>query len=501
MLQKNIYKPRYKIAFQAKNKIWPYKNSRLRRFFNIRGRKLIRKGLFKRYFLVFNNMKWTIARRYIRPYGRRRGAAKRQYKDVFYAKQRLRTFYGKVSETAFRKAFKTYTGLVNTRNGAFFTALERRLDMVVYRMRILPTIYACHHFVHHQGVSVNGKIEHSPNSLVRPGDVITINRRQWKSFAFYILERIFFRSYGKQVWTRRQKKLLRKKSVWVIRTTYFKKGNVSLMRKMHHISKFIPKLTRKFKVFFKVFSHKIALAKAAASLQDISSQKGTVENLKDLQLRVHALKKQYKHLLFAYSSMKKKMKRRRWRLQIWRWKNYYVNFFKVFAKMIYIYKGLSFFFLRAKIEELNFYEIVLKNKELSFAQTNSLEILNEKKALFQARYALWSKKLENVQNSIIQRRINRYATRMMYNFNQTTGKKSLRRSPLVYFLTAKRFKKERKLLTNRLRPVHWYMPAYIHFDFQTLRAVYLYNPRPDEVIYSFKGSLSKIQSFYKSRGL
>jgi len=92
MSQGNIYKPRYKIAFQAKSKIWPYKNSRLRRFFNIRGRKLVRRGLFKRYFLVFNNMKWTIARRYIRPYMKKRRPLRRRFRNVFYSKQQLRAF-------------------------------------------------------------------------------------------------------------------------------------------------------------------------------------------------------------------------------------------------------------------------------------------------------------------------------------------------------------------------------------------------------------------------
>ncbi len=57
MKNKNIYKPRYKIPFQAKNKNFIYKNCRMRRFFNIRGRKLQRRGYFKRIVLVFNNMK------------------------------------------------------------------------------------------------------------------------------------------------------------------------------------------------------------------------------------------------------------------------------------------------------------------------------------------------------------------------------------------------------------------------------------------------------------
>ena len=53
----NTYKPRYRINYLAKSKVWPYKNSRLRRFFTIRARKLIQGNLFRRFILVFNNLK------------------------------------------------------------------------------------------------------------------------------------------------------------------------------------------------------------------------------------------------------------------------------------------------------------------------------------------------------------------------------------------------------------------------------------------------------------
>ena len=33
-----------------------------------------------------------------------------------------------------------------------------------------------------------------------------------------------------------------------------------------------------------------------------------------------------------------------------------------------------------------------------------------------------------------------------------------------------------------------------------MQAIYLYNPLPEEIYYSFKCSLPKIYSFYKSRG-
>jgi len=128
----NIYKPRYKIAFQAKNKIWPYKDSRLRRFFNIRGRKLVRRGFFKRYVVVLNNMKWTIARRYIRPYMRRRKAARRRFRNAFYTKQQLRAFHGKIKEEKFRNFFKKYLTHGVNRNLSFFAALERRLDIFFF---------------------------------------------------------------------------------------------------------------------------------------------------------------------------------------------------------------------------------------------------------------------------------------------------------------------------------------------------------------------------------
>ncbi len=57
MAQKNVYKPRYKIAFLAKSKIWPYKNSYLRRFYSIRARRLRRGGLFRRCVLVATTRK------------------------------------------------------------------------------------------------------------------------------------------------------------------------------------------------------------------------------------------------------------------------------------------------------------------------------------------------------------------------------------------------------------------------------------------------------------
>ena len=62
---KSYYKPRYKICFQTKNKVYLNKNSKFRLFYNKRAKKFKNRRGFYRIFIILRNMKWTIARRYI----------------------------------------------------------------------------------------------------------------------------------------------------------------------------------------------------------------------------------------------------------------------------------------------------------------------------------------------------------------------------------------------------------------------------------------------------
>jgi ribosomal protein S4 len=107
---------------------------------------------------------------------RRRNARKRRYRDSFYNKQQLRLFYGKIKETRFRSFYKKY--LINSvnRNRSFFASLERRIDTIFFRSRLLPTIFACNQYIHHYGLRVNNKLEYSPHILLNPGDIISISK-------------------------------------------------------------------------------------------------------------------------------------------------------------------------------------------------------------------------------------------------------------------------------------------------------------------------------------
>ena len=278
----NIYKPRYKIAFLAKTKVWIYKESRLRRFFNIRGRKLVRRGLFKRRVLVQNNMKWTVARRYIRPYMRRRKSVKKNYKHKLYNKQQLRHFYGKFKEEAFRTLFKAHLTGVYSRNNSFYSSLERRIDMFLFRTRYFPTLYSASQFVHHQGVEYDGIIAKSPGSLVGPGTCLLFDPYHWELFAETIYTRIFYRRFGNKLlkkrklfrfwklvrkllpYIRRKRNLSRYISPRILESKQSKKFILysKLLRKLYNLQKYLPKLItsfekKKLNIWIKLLSTKI----------------------------------------------------------------------------------------------------------------------------------------------------------------------------------------------------------------------------------------------------
>jgi len=100
---------------------------------------------------------------------------KRRYRNMFYSKQQLRFFHGEVKETTFRNFFRNHLSAVTTRNKSFFSALESRLDIIFFRRRMLPTIFACRQFITHQGLEVNSGIEKSPRMIIRTGDVVAVS--------------------------------------------------------------------------------------------------------------------------------------------------------------------------------------------------------------------------------------------------------------------------------------------------------------------------------------
>jgi len=90
------------------------------------------------------------------------------------AKQKLKCHYGRINEKQFRNTFALAQKMKGNTGKNFIGLLERRLDAVIYRMNIAPTIFAARQFVTHGHIKVNGKKADIPSMRLKEGDVIEL---------------------------------------------------------------------------------------------------------------------------------------------------------------------------------------------------------------------------------------------------------------------------------------------------------------------------------------
>jgi small subunit ribosomal protein S4 len=91
-----------------------------------------------------------------------------------YAKQRLKGYYGNITERQFRKIYDEASRRRGDTSENLIGLLERRLDAVVYRMKVVLTVFAARQFVNHGHVKVNGRRVNIPSYSVKEGDVIEL---------------------------------------------------------------------------------------------------------------------------------------------------------------------------------------------------------------------------------------------------------------------------------------------------------------------------------------
>ena len=90
------------------------------------------------------------------------------------AKQKLKGYYGNISEKQFRKYYAEAIRMKGDSGDNLIGLLERRLDAVVYRAKFVPTVFAARQFVNHGHIRVNGRRVNIPSYLVKAGDVIEV---------------------------------------------------------------------------------------------------------------------------------------------------------------------------------------------------------------------------------------------------------------------------------------------------------------------------------------
>tara|TARA_Y100000758_G_scaffold299159_1_gene261378 strand:+ start:351 stop:971 length:621 start_codon:yes stop_codon:yes gene_type:complete len=99
------------------------------------------------------------------------------YGKQLFAKQKLRFYYGDLTEKQFRKIFDKASNIKGDTSEILIELLERRLDAIVYRMKFVPTIFAARQLVNHGHVVVNGKRVNIPSYTVKDGDEISVKEQ------------------------------------------------------------------------------------------------------------------------------------------------------------------------------------------------------------------------------------------------------------------------------------------------------------------------------------
>jgi small subunit ribosomal protein S4 len=110
-------------------------------------------------------------------HGQRRKQKPSDFSVQLMAKQKLKGYYGNISEKQFRRYYDEAVRRKGDTSENLIDLLERRLDAVVYRLKFVPTPFAARQFVNHGHVLVNGRKVNIPSFLVRDGDVIEVREK------------------------------------------------------------------------------------------------------------------------------------------------------------------------------------------------------------------------------------------------------------------------------------------------------------------------------------
>jgi small subunit ribosomal protein S4 len=128
---------------------------------------------------IWGRPKSPLNRRESRPgqHGERRAGKLSDFGQQLRAKQKLKGYYGNISERHFRRLYAEANRLKGSTSENLIALLERRLDAAVYRAKFVPTVFAARQFISHGHVKVNGRRVNISSYRVRPGDEIEVREK------------------------------------------------------------------------------------------------------------------------------------------------------------------------------------------------------------------------------------------------------------------------------------------------------------------------------------
>ena len=110
-------------------------------------------------------------------HGQRRKSKLSDFGVQLRAKQKLKGYYGSISEKQFHRVYFEASKMRGDTSENLIGLLESRLDSIVYRAKFVPTVFAARQFINHGHVMVNGKRVNIGSYRCRVGDVIEVREK------------------------------------------------------------------------------------------------------------------------------------------------------------------------------------------------------------------------------------------------------------------------------------------------------------------------------------
>ena len=107
-------------------------------------------------------------------HGQRRKGKLSDFGVQLRAKQKLKGYYGDITEKQFKRNYSDAISMKGDASQNLIGLLERRLDMVVYRAKFAPTIWAARQLVSHGHIRVNGEKCNIASRRVNVGDTVEL---------------------------------------------------------------------------------------------------------------------------------------------------------------------------------------------------------------------------------------------------------------------------------------------------------------------------------------
>jgi small subunit ribosomal protein S4 len=108
-------------------------------------------------------------------HGQRRKGKMSDFGLQLRAKQKLKGYYGDITEKQFKKTYEEASRLKGDTGQNLIGLLEQRLDMIVYRAKFAPTIWSARQIVNHGHVLVDGEKCNIGSRRIKPGQTVSLS--------------------------------------------------------------------------------------------------------------------------------------------------------------------------------------------------------------------------------------------------------------------------------------------------------------------------------------